>query len=538
MTQFDVIVIGSGFGGATTAARLSEAGMKVLVLERGRRWCSETRPKPDATRYPREPQDPWLWKPGCPETHNGWLDLRVFDRMAVAQGAGVGGGSLIYANVSVEAPASAFAKGWPKEIDYAELRPHYDRVKETMNVRPVPANQWNPRMRLMQDAAKAIGKPERFRQIDLAVTFDDALTLDPAHPPEYSASRTVVNRQGVEQGTCVHVGQCDIGCPVDAKNTLDLNYLPLAERKGAEIRALHLVTDIAPLADQDGAGGWRVSFDRIDAKLHTRTAGAATARHLVIAAGSLGSTEILLRARDRGMGRLSPYLGHGWSSNGDFLTPAVHADRDVRPSVGPTIACVIDFLDRSVDGQSFWIQDGGIPDSLGGMLARMDASQADGSISKWFLEGLHGHLRGDEPLKHIMPWFAQSVDAGDGDLRLKRPWWIFGKKGLDLRWDPAASRPTIDAVVAMHRTLAAATNGVPLVPPTWTALKYLVTPHPLGGCNLASTPDEGVVDHRGAVFGYKNLWVCDGAIIPEAIGVNPSRTIAALAERNAQFIFA
>ena len=143
----DVIVIGSGFGGAITACRLAEKGYKVLILERGRRW--------DKTTYPSKNEDPdvWLWSHDHPERTNGWLDLRIFPDMSVIQGAGVGGGSLIYASVSVEAPPKVFAAGWPQEITYGELKPYYDAVKTFLNVQQLPRNQWNPRTHLMRDAA-------------------------------------------------------------------------------------------------------------------------------------------------------------------------------------------------------------------------------------------------------------------------------------------------------------------------------------------------------------------------------------------------
>ena len=157
----------------------------------------------------------------------------------MAQGAAVGGGSLIYANISAVPPPSSFAVGWPPEITYQDLMPGYATVGAVMNVQKVPDDQWTPRMHLMRDAAQAIGAAERFRQLDLAVSFDKGF-VSGADPVWHD------NAQGVRQGTCVHCGNCDIGCPVDAKNTLDRTYLALAERKGAEIRPLHLVTGIEP----------------------------------------------------------------------------------------------------------------------------------------------------------------------------------------------------------------------------------------------------------------------------------------------------
>ena len=158
------------------------------------------------------------------------MDLRLFPNMGIAQGAAVGGGSLIYANISCEAPAEVFKDGWPAEIKYDEIKPYYDKVAKFMNVQKVPANQWSERMRLMKRAAGAICQGNRFEQLDLAVTFDPDWTYDQDDPHNLAKSKTFVNAQGVEQGTCVHLGNCDIGCDVYAKNTLDRNYIPWAEK--------------------------------------------------------------------------------------------------------------------------------------------------------------------------------------------------------------------------------------------------------------------------------------------------------------------
>ncbi len=223
--DYDVIVIGSGFGGSITACRLAEANYRVLVLERGRRW--------DKTTYPREPADPWWWDPEHPEQRNGWLDLRVFRHMAVAQGAAVGGGSLIYANISTLPHPEIFARGWPPEITWKAMQPHYARVAEVMAVQRVPEGQWPPRMKLMQEAANAIGAGDRFSPLELAVSFDPQLDTSKQDAWTPMDSRRFKNAQGVEQGYCVHLGDCDIGCDVDAKNTLDRNYLAL--RRGQAV---------------------------------------------------------------------------------------------------------------------------------------------------------------------------------------------------------------------------------------------------------------------------------------------------------------
>ena len=519
--DFDAIVIGSGFGGAVSACRLAQAGYRVLMLERGRRW--------DKSNYPST-SGLWWWSQQNPERWNGWTDLRVFPTMAVAQGAAVGGGSLIYANISAVPKKDIFKDGWPKEITWEALEPHYKTVGEVMDVRPVPNNQWPKRMRLMREAANAIDAGGRFQELDLAVSFDPQWTYNKANAVDPSSSKPFTNAHDIKQGTCVHLGQCDIGCPVDAKNTLDRNYLALAENKGAGVRPLHLVTAIEPVS-----GGYSVKFDRLETG--KRVPGSASARLVVVAAGSLGSTELLLHCRDvwRTLPQVSTFLGHNWSSNGDFLTPAFYTNRRLEPWEGPTITSAIDFLDRSRAGQAFWIQDGGFPHLL---VDWLEAANSAHPQVRAFLQFVSKAIEQHGPLKNVMPWFAQGIDAANGRLHLRRRWWPFGERELFLDWSIKDSRALIEAVIAMHKQLSTATGGVALVPPSWEVFKFLITPHPLGGCNMGTTPDNGVVDHKGEVFGYRNLFVLDGAIVPEAVGVNPSRTIAALAERAAGLIVA
>jgi cholesterol oxidase len=523
MPNHDVIVIGSGFGGAVTACRLAEAGLKVLVLERGRRWA--------VTDYPRAPEDAWIWDQDSPERHNGWIDLRVMDDMSVAQGAGVGGGSLIYANISVEAQPRAFATGWPAEITYEELKPYYEKVGRMLDVHTLPENQLTERYKLMQESSAKLGYGDRFRALPLAVSFSPNWNYGLPDPFNDRHSETHINAQGQQQGTCVHCGNCDIGCQVKAKNTLDLNYIPWAEKHGAEVRPLHLVHNIS----KDG-GRYLVHFNRIeDGRL---VPGQESAERVIIAAGSLGSTELLCRARDQyaTLPDISAFLGNNWSSNGDFLTPAFYDQRRISPTRGPTITCAIDFLDGSVDGRQFFVEDGGVPNLLRDFV-QSDERNANPRHAV-IVQLLKSIAPVDDPLDNMMPWFGQAMDAANGRLYLGRKWSAPWRRILKLDWDVTRSEGTIEAMIEMHKRLSAATGGEPKVPPTWTLLKNLVTPHPLGGCNMGTTPADGVVDHRGQVFGYPGLFVADGAIVPRALGLNPSRTIAALAERIAATIVA
>lgn len=517
MTKFDTIVIGSGFGGAITACRLAEKGARVLILERGRRW--------DIKDYPREPGDAWFYDIDEPHHQNGWIDFRLFPDMAVAQGAAVGGGSLIYADISVEAPAEIFAQGWPPEIDYDELKPHYDEVGRMLDVQELPDGQLTERFKLMKDGATALGHGDRFRKLPIAVSFDDDWHYDLDDPFNHKHSRQFTNKHGVQQGTCVHLGNCDIGCDVKAKNTLEMNYLPIAEKNNAEIRPLHFARNITPAGK-----GYRVDYDRIvDSRLIRES---VTAERVVLAAGSLNSTELLLRCRDqyKTLKNIGPFLGRHWSSNGDFLTPAFYENRRVSPTQGPTITSAIDFLDGSQGGQQFWIEDGGLPDIIGNLKEEKILRK---KLRKFqpALESLHEVTRSRDPLNDMMPWFSQGIDAADGRLYLGRKWYWPWSRTLKLDWEIDKSEPLIDAIVDMHEKLSRATGGDPWVPPTWTLLKNLVTPHPLGGCNMGTSRENGVVDHKAAVFGYENLYVIDGSIIPEAVGRNPTRTIGALAER-------
>lgn len=517
---YDAIVIGSGFGGAVSACRLAERGEKVLVLERGRRWHVDD--------YPRGPEDSWLWDERYPKQFNGWTDIQLFDDMAVARGAGVGGGSLIYAGVSVVPPKERFESGWPKAISLEELLPYYERVGKMLRVQTIPENQLTRRYQLVREAAEAEGLGDRFRPLELAVTFDPGWQYDLDDPFNDERTKPWINEQGQQQGTCVHCGNCDAGCQVRAKNTLDLNYIPQAEKHGAEVRPLHIVRKISPIE----GGGYRVDYERLDDE--KPQCGHETARRVVLAAGSLGSTELLLRCRDqyRTLPGISQRLGYGWSANGDFVTPSLH-DREVSASQGPTITCAIDLLDGKYQGEKLFIEDGGFPDLIGNFLE--ERLRKSGRLRKsrfgLLINVLAHRVRQRDPMDNLMLWFGQSVDAADGRFYLGRPWYAPWRKQLMLDWDIRRSQRTIESMVSLHERLCLATGGTSLIPPTWSLLKNLITPHPLGGCGMGDDAQSGVVNHLGEVFGYPGLYVADGAILPQALGLNPSRTIAALAER-------
>ena len=215
--------------------------------------------------------------------------------------------------------------------------------------------------------------------------------------------------------------------------------------------------------------------------------------------------------------------GRGWSSNGDFLTPAIHPFRDVYPGRGPTITAAIDLLDGEYMGKAIFVEDGGFPPLAWNALERAATDPTANDLLKRTTATLMPVLASINIMRHVMPWFAQARDAADGRLSLKN-----GK--LFLEWDIDASEETINAVASVHRKLAMLTGGLALTPLPWTIGRDLITPHPLGGCNMGASPPPASSTPEGEVFGHRGLYVADGAIVPKAIGLNPSRTIAALAE--------
>ncbi|HAI34135.1 MAG TPA: GMC family oxidoreductase, partial [Alcanivorax sp.] len=299
-----------------------------------------------------------------------------------------------------------------------------------------------------------------------------------------------------------------------------------AEQKGAEIRPLHHVRWIRPLQ----GGGYEVGVNDLDARAWRLI----RADKVIVAAGSVGSTELLLRCRDqyKTLPKLSRALGRGWTSNGDFFTPAFYPDRDLAPSRGPTITSAIDYLDGSDGGARYFVEDGGIPDLLGNLLrhAGKHPKLARTRLAAALLE----YRRDNTPFENMMPWFGQARDEPGGRFYLGRRWYAPWKRDrLRLSWDYRKAEQAVQGLADRHLALTEVTGGRANTPATWRWFKNLITPHPLGGCNMADTVKQGVVNHAGEVFNYPQLFVVDGATVPGSLGLNPSRTIAALAEHAA-----
>ncbi|MEE8200488.1 MAG: GMC oxidoreductase [Candidatus Acidoferrales bacterium] len=540
MKTYDAIVVGSGFGGAVAACRLAERGRSVLLLERGRRWGRQDFPRPPTPQASLDsapfgsaqgkqdkpagrPGGGWWWS----EREPGLFEFRRFPGMSVVVAAGVGGGSLVYTNVQKVPPAAAF-QGWPAPITLDTLRPYYERVREMLEPTAIPHDL--QRLRAFQAAHAAIGKADRVERPLLAIYWGQG------------GDEERLNRFGARQLPCNLCGVCVFGCDRHSKNTLDLNYLKRAEDLGAEVRPLCQVTRIEPRGPD-----YEVFFRRLSASLppaslppQGHAEERVAARSLYLAAGSLGTTELLLRARDRDrtLPRLSPRLGQGWSPNGDFFGALLDSRIPLQPTVGPSVAAGYD----ATDSEGFYVLEGAIPASLVAGRRSLVAIAAKvvsflrlSFIARRGAAGERSHSCGDqeteELLRHLGVFFLMGRDASDrstplgtgGRLQLD------GRGALDLDWDPRGSELLLSRMRRYLRELGRGYGGWMLVPQGWWK-KGFGTVHPLGGCGMGRESSEGVCDPFGRVFGYPNLFVCDGSLFPSGIGVPPSMTIAALAE--------
>jgi len=569
--HYDAVVIGSGFGGAVAAYHLAAQGnLRVLLLERGLPY-----PPGSFARTPRELGQNF-WDPGA--GLHGLFEMWSFSRVRALVSSGLGGGSLIYANVMLRKPPETFgtdpsndAVRWP--VSAAELEAEYDDAATILRPNPLPDEYATP-----PRERGGVAKTQQFMAAARAQGLDPklapiAVTFRAEHGQASSTARPVPgepfgahNLHGRPRHTCTLVGECDLGCNEGAKNSLDYTYLSRfldagRSTDGGEPRARIFTCSEATGIEPAPDGGYRVSYVEHRAaravvarrrELHdpgeplldpdtdeasdewTRT---VTAGVVVVAAGTFGSTRLLLASRPQ-LPRLSAQLGRRFSTNGDLLTVARDCRapdgtwRNLDPSYGPVITA---YAQHMSGGRRLWMQDAGgpgvsawawqageVPRDLWRARALVPGllwGRRGGRISRLMARALGS----GESSSAMLPMLTMGEDVSGGRMRLEGD-------GLALDWDPRGdSRSYFASAVSLARRFAGHLGG--RLPPLSTRWAPGLTAHPLGGCPMGADARSGVVDSYGEVFGYPGLFVADGSIMPGPVGPNPSFTIAAMAGR-------
>jgi len=538
--DYHAIVVGSGFGGSVVAHRLAtdpDRPWRVCLLERGASHAPG--------QFPRTPYEAKrsFWDPS--EKLYGLFDVWSFSGLAAVVASGLGGGSLIYANV-LERPPDGWlsytdaddggARPWPLEA--AELTPHFEAVEEMLRPTPYPEAApfgATPKTRAFRKAAAEAGLEDRPPR--LAVQFaDDDGKLGARLP----FGRPHGNIHGVQRLTCEMVGECDIGCNRGAKHTLDLTYLSAPTDGRLELRPLAEVRSFHPIE-----GGFAVDLlDHSGGPDGPPRRETLTCAQLVLAAGTLGTVLLLLRNR-LALPRLSSRIGSQFCGNGDYLAfaadcePGANGSGPIEASRGPVITAGARARDRREggDGPGFHIQDGGFP-GWASWLAELGGARRDlRRIELYARRVVEGRLRGDpeENLSaelsrlmgddgaHLLPLLSIGREVPAGRLRLR------GRR-LDLDWRKDESAALYERTEAAARRMTKALGGRYADP---LRLLRPITVHPLGGCAMSHDPAHGVVDPYGHVHGVPRLSIADGSVMPGPVGINPALTIAALADRQA-----
>jgi cholesterol oxidase len=543
--HFDAVVVGSGFGGSVTAFRLAEGGLRVCLLERGKAYPPGS--------FPRTPYDMArnFWDPS--EGKHGMFDLWTFKGLEALVSSGLGGGSLIYANVLIRKDAEWFVneegEDWP--VTRADLDPHYDRVEPVLAPQCYPFDvepyASTPKTQAMQYASQQLGVD--WKLPELAVTFGN-----PGQTPR--PGDQIVdepNLHGMPRFTCRLCGECDIGCNYGSKNTLDFNYLSAFVRLGGEIRTRSEVRTFAA-----SNGGFVVRYvthepEREGEQTDTSAlpVQTLTCARLVLSAGAFGTPYLLLRNVD-GLPSLSrTALGTRFCGNGDklaFLTKSVRTDRGRRsghafePSIGPVITSRLRYPGQ--DNRGFYIEDGGYPHFASWLLEMTDVHSRPVRAAKFLYRWAKNKV-GHEPESNYsaelsellgacvkssgtLPLLGMGRDTPDGVMSLR-------DKYLQVDWTTKTSREYFDSVKAAMEDLARVLGARFTDSPLWY-LRRVITVHPLGGAPMGRSPETGVVDPHGQVFGVPGLSIADGSVMPGPVGPNPSLTIAALADRFADRI--
>ncbi|MCP4360869.1 MAG: choline dehydrogenase [Chloroflexi bacterium] len=533
--HYQIIVIGSGYGGSIAASRLARAGQQVCLLERGK----EIQPGEYPDTESETTQETQFNLPSMHMgSHTALNHYHINDDMTVLVGCGLGGTSLINANAALRVDPRIFNDSWPEafrnDVDTL-LADGYDRAEEMLKPIPYPKKQFPKLLKLeaLKKSAKAMNAT--CYRVPLNITFKDG-----------------VNHVGVEQKKCKLCGDCMAGCNYRAKNTTLMNYLPDARNHGAEI-----FTEASVRYIERQNNRWVVHYQVLDSGAEKFDAPTLTvsANIVVLAAGTLGSTEILLRSKAEGL-PLSNILGMRFSGNGDVGGFAYNTDQainaigtgqraDEMEPVGPTITGVIDTRDDPSVEDGMVIQEGALhspiavvlPQALVAM-AKTVGKDTDSGLADFVAEKkreLDSLVRGPYhgAMRNTQTWLVMTHDDSGGRLCLE-------DDRIRISWPGVGEQPFVKKVNDQLEKGTRALGGTFVANPLWSTLPAhnMVTAHPIGGCVMAEDANQGVVNHKGQVFAgasgtdvYEGLYVCDGAVIPRSIGVNLLLTISAISER-------
>jgi cholesterol oxidase len=519
---FEYCIIGSGFGGSVSAMRLTEKGYRVLVLERGKRFRDQD--------FARTNWIVWkyLWLPilRC----FGILEISILNGVLIFHGSGVGGGSLGYANVLMEPDDKLFeSPAWSDLADWKKiLRPYYDVARRMLGV------ACNPRLGPADHALKSIadefGMGNSFHATDVGVFFGEEGKTVP--DPFFGG-------EGPERAGCQHVGACMVGCRNNAKNTLVKNYLYLAEKWGAKVRAQSQVDDIIPLPkDQADGARYEIVYRSSTAWL-PQSARRVRTKNVVVSAGVLGTLDLLFKCRDKtgSLSKLSSRLGDVVRTNSEALLGAGALDDQVDYSKGVAITSIINAdVDTHIepvrypDGSSliYFLVASPLIQAGGNFLVRL--GRMLGAILRHPLIFLQSKFDPRTARRTTVLLVMQTKD-NQMRLRLGRHLTTLFRRGLvTLRDKEHPIEPHIQVGHRAAQEFAKKINGMPQGSFLEGLFNYASTAHILGGCPMGRTAEQGVVDTNCQAFNYPGLYVVDGSIVPANPGVNPSLTITALAE--------
>ncbi len=508
--DYDFIVIGSGFGGSVSALRLAEKGHKVAVLEKGRRWQKEDFPK---TNWSKK----YLWLPQV--GMYGYQNLTILKHVGILHGGGVGGGSLVYANNLLVPPDEVFKKPeWGITDCKATLQPHYEEARRMLGANPSP--QIGAADKCLREVGKDMRGEDTFHINDVGIFFGQ---------PDKTVADPYFGGEGPERTGCTFCGSCMVGCPVGAKNTLDRNYLYLAEKKGVEIIPETEVTGVRPLN-----GGYEITTSSPSGAHPRKT---YTTQGAVFSGGVMGTVKLLLQCKQKGLlPNISEQLGNVVRTNSEALTGVKSKDKSTDWNDQIAITSGI-YPDDTTHIEMVRYNKGS--DLMLGLLSLMTGGGG------WIPRGLR--LLGNV-LLHPFRFFSLLWPFGkaasttvvlvmqtdDNYLKLdyKRRWWRLGGRSMNSSVPSGLMRSPSYIPIANEVTkrLAEKMKGIPLSSILEVTMDSSTTAHILGGCCMGETPDKGVVGLNGELFGYPNLYVADGSVVAANLGVNPSLTITALSE--------